>query len=390
LSRFRLRVTSAALLALALLAAACSTPGETAQPDSTSPGETPLDAAEANGDDGSGDETSTPSTSTTAANGAADDGSANGDAETDGTAVGCVGVSQGVSALTVEVGESTYDVRVYVPTGYAPDGAVTPAVLNWHGLGSDGFQQATYSGYETLAETEGFLVVHPTGQPAPGTDQNAWDFGGLTPEQLSTLGVETEGRGDDVAMADQLIDQLLADWCVDPDRVYSTGLSNGGFFTTRLICDLSERIAAAVVVAGMTHPDDCQPEEAVPLLVYHGTDDQIVPYEGGAGELLPDNAPDELVALFNQTIAEEFGQFATTLGCDDAPTVTDQSNDVTAYRYDGCDGGRFEVTLFEVAGGGHTWPGSALGLFLEDALGYTTFDVDATADGWAYMSRFTR
>lgn len=302
----------------------------------------------------------------------------------------CPAVSIGTSQLSLDVDGVTYNVRVHVPEGYtgSPD-APAPVVINWHGLGSDGFQQATYTGYDQLAETEGFLSVHPTGPPIPGSDQNAWDLGVLTDEQLNELGVELNGR-DDLAMAGQLIDTLTAEWCGDENRVYSTGLSNGGFFTVRLICEMGDRIAAAVVVAGLTHPDDCEPAAAVPLLAYHGTDDEIVPYEGAGDRELPPEAPPEVAALFDQTIAGEFAQFAETFGCDTDPQVEQQSPEVTAYRYTGCDGGRFESTLFEIQGGGHTWPGSALGLVLEPLLGKTTFDVDATADGWAYMGSFSR
>ena len=51
--------------------------------------------------------------------------------------------------------------RVFVPSVYA--GSPLPVVIDWHGLGSNGPQQAMYSGYESVAEAEGFIVVHPTG-----------------------------------------------------------------------------------------------------------------------------------------------------------------------------------------------------------------------------------
>ncbi len=302
----------------------------------------------------------------------------------------CPGLIPGQTQLQLDVQGVVYQARVHVPESYlgAPD-ASAPVVINWHGLGSDGFQQATYSGYETLAETEGFLTVHPTGPPIPGSDQNAWDLALLTADQMADLGADPGDR-DDVAMAGELIDTLVADWCVDPDRVYSTGLSNGGFFTGRLICEMGDRIAAAVVVAGLTHPDDCEPASAVPLLAYHGTDDAIVPYEGGGTRDIPPQAPPEVAALFDQTIAGEFAQFADSFDCATDPVTENRTDEVTAYRYEGCDSDRFAITLFEIAGGGHTWPGSPLGLVLGPLLGETTYDVDATVDGWAYMREFTR
>ena len=64
--------------------------------------------------------------------------------------------------------------RVFVPSSYA--GQRLPTVLDWHGLGSNGVEQAVFSGYEELAESEGFIVVHPTGVPAPGDTSNSWEL----------------------------------------------------------------------------------------------------------------------------------------------------------------------------------------------------------------------
>ena len=81
------------------------------------------------------------------------------------------------------------------------------------------------------------------------------------------------GQRDDLAFAGALIDELVANWCADPARVYSTGMSNGGFFTARLVCEMADRIAAAVSVAGTYHPDSCHPARDVPYIAIHGTDD---------------------------------------------------------------------------------------------------------------------
>ena len=135
---------------------------------------------------------------------------------------------------------------MFVPSAYA--GSPLPVVIDWHGLGSNGPHQAMYSGYESVAEAEGFIVVHPTGvADAP---------------RRAELVAAVPGAGrerDDLAFAGALIDELVANWCADPARVYSTGMSNGGFFTARLICEMSDRIAAAVSVAGTYHPEGCDP-----------------------------------------------------------------------------------------------------------------------------------
>ena len=153
----------------------------------------------------------------------------------------CPSLTMGVNEITFTGGGVAHPVRIFVPSVYA--GAPLPVVIDWHGLGSNGPQQAMYSGYEAVAESEGFIVVHPTGVADAAGGANSWQL------------FPAPGRQrDDLAFAGALIDELVANWCVDRARVYSTGMSNGGFFTARLICEMADRIAAGVSVAGTFHP----------------------------------------------------------------------------------------------------------------------------------------
>jgi polyhydroxybutyrate depolymerase len=264
-------------------------------------------------------------------------------------------------------------VRIFVPSSYA-DGPL-PVVLNWHGLGSNGTEQALFTGYEALAESEGFIVVHPTGVPAPGDTRNSWE-----------LADEQDPGRDDIAFANALIDHLITDWCADPARVYSTGMSNGGFFTARLLCQVADRIAAASSVAGTYHPDGCAPARPVPYLAFHGTNDLVVPFDGSGESILLTGDDPVLRAFFQQVMPDEFAEFAADAGCSIDPTKTDVGDDVIAYDYTGCGGG-VPMAFFEVTGGGHTWPGSPLADQVAGALGYTTDDVDATAASWAFFEQ---
>ena len=149
---------------------------------------------------------------------------------------------------------------------------------------------------------------------------------------------------------------------------------------------MSDRIAAAVSVAGMYHPEGCEPARDVPYIAIHGTDDRVVPYEGGESTLMTENSPDEFRVFFEQVIPGEFNQFALDANCDGYVT-TDVGEDVLRHEYTGCDGDG-PLILYEVEGGGHTWPSSPLAALTEGSLGYTTDDIDATRDGWAFMSQF--
>jgi polyhydroxybutyrate depolymerase len=281
----------------------------------------------------------------------------------------------GVSRITVTGGGAEHAVRVFVPSSF--DGTPLAAVLGWHGLGSNGDEQAALSGYEELADEQGFVVVHPTGVADPGSGITSWQ-----------LADDPAGGRDDVSFAEALIDELVARWCVDPTRIYATGMSNGGYFTTRLLCELGDRIAAGVAVAGLYHPDGCAPTRPVPLLAFHGTDDRVVPYGGGDSVLFGEGVPPDLSAQFEQSIRSEYEQFVAGNGCTTAATDTFLDSEIVIHTYEGCDGG-FVMALFEVRFGGHTWPGSPLRDVLDDSLGFTTGRVEATRDGWVYMRGFS-
>jgi polyhydroxybutyrate depolymerase len=230
------------------------------------------------------------------------------------------------------------------------------------------------TGYEGLAETEGFIAVHPTGVPGLRGGGNSWQLAdGQDPTR------------DDLAFADTLMDTLVAEWCADPTRIYSTGMSNGGFFTARLVCERADRIAAAVSVAGTYHPDGCTPARSVPYLAYHGTADAVVPYNGGGQSVLNTGNDPALRVFFEQVMPDEFGEFAADAGCSPEPTVTPVGQDVIRHDYGGCADGT-PMTFFEVTGGGHTWPSSPIADAIA-VLGYTTKDVDATIDGWAFLQQ---
>jgi polyhydroxybutyrate depolymerase len=287
---------------------------------------------------------------------------------------GCSTVEAGVSRFTSTAGGAPIQVRVFVPPGF--EGSPLPAVLDWHGLGSNGQQQLTLTAYTILARSEGFVAVHPTGAPAAGDSRNGWE-----------LAQFDDPARDDLAMVDEVIDRLVGQLCVDPDRIYSTGLSNGGFFTSRLVCERADRIAAAVSVAGVTHPDDCDPSRPVPYLAFHGTDDRVVPFDGGRSVLQGGLSNPATDAFFDQSMPEEFAQFATDFGCEPEAEAVSVGDEVVRHDYRGCDDG-IPLAFYEITGGGHTWPGSPIGPLLTGALGRTTDQVDATAEGWAFMSRF--
>ena len=171
-------------------------------------------------------------------------------------------------------------------------GHAVPLLLAFHGAGGSGRRMATYSGFSGVADLAGFVVAYPSA---------------ARPRGVWTLAArESETAPDDLAFTRRLLDLLESRVCVDARRVSAAGVSNGGGFVARLGCELSDRLAGIVVVAGgFSALAPCAPARPLSVLEIHGTDDPVVPYAGraGAGSVPAWLRDWLLVYRFNQLIA---------------------------------------------------------------------------------------
>jgi polyhydroxybutyrate depolymerase len=257
--------------------------------------------------------------------------------------------------------------RLYVPSIYDGSEAV-PLVFNLHGYTSNAFQQEAYGDFRPVADTANFILVHPNGTQ----DQSGTTF-------WNAFGSPTE-TVDDVGFISALIDSLNADYNIDLNRVYSTGMSNGGFMSYHLACRLSSRIAAIASVTGaMVDPAflSCNPVHPTPAMQIHGTADPTVPYNGSTG-------------VFGAVESAEY--WATFNNCNPTPVETAVSDvDMTDFCtsdhfvYNAGDAGS-TVELYRVNGGAHTWPGA--NPFFSTSLGVTSQDFSASVEIWRFVSQY--
>ncbi len=280
-----------------------------------------------------------------------------------------------VSAMPDDV-EQTFDfggvARSYwVHNGAGP--AQRPLVLVFHGSGGSAQRMGRFTGFSALAEKNGFVVVYPQGVNAEWNDERG-----------------ISGRDeDDVDFVGALIDRLIAEYRVDPKRVYAAGISNGGFFSYALACRMSDRIAAiAPVAAAMPRAleHSCKPARAVPIVSFSGTSDPIVPYRGGAIGLQSGPAPPELGGVMSAPAS--FALWKQLDGCASSADTTaravarDPDGTSTTDLTSAC-GGRLQ--LYTINGGGHTWPGGEP--HLPFIVGITAAQPDASALMWEFFSR---
>ncbi len=252
---------------------------------------------------------------------------------------------------------------LYIPDGYTGATAV-PLLFNFHGFGSTASEQMAYGDFRPIADSEGFLLVHPQGTLFAGITH--WNVGGWT----------TGSTVDDVGFTEALLDALSLEYNIDATRVYSTGMSNGGYMSFLLACQLSERFAAIASVTGSMTPetyDEANPQHPTPILQIHGTADSVVPYEG---------------TVWSKSIDEVIEYWVDYDNCDPLPVITalpdidpeDGSTVEHIVYYDGDNG--VAVEHFKVIGGDHTWPGNAYG-----GAG-TNYDIDASEEIWTFFSRY--
>lgn len=246
---------------------------------------------------------------------------------------------------------------VHVPRDYDPEKGTT-LVLNFHGFTSDAAQQAILSRMNRASEKRNFIVVYPQGLG------RSWNAG-------ACCGQAWVDAVDDVAYVRALLDELEESYCIDTKRVFATGMSNGGFFSHRLACEVSDRIAAIAPVAGVygSPSSACKPKRPVPVLELHGTWDPLVPYSGG----LPLVRLDIPAPISFPSVAKTVTDWKNRNGCSAGPTTTFANGDTDCVTWSGCDDDA-DVVLCTTRRGGHTWPGGVP----VPVLGKTTTALDAT------------
>lgn len=257
----------------------------------------------------------------------------------------------------------TRSYQLYIPAMYDGSESV-PLVLNLHGYGSNNTQQMAYGNFKPIADTANFLILAPQGL----NDVN----------NTAHWNAEWGTGVDDVGFLSALIDTISANYNVNSNRIYSTGMSNGGFMSFTLAGELSDKIAAVASVTGTMSVIQVPANTVsrpMPIMQIHGTADATVNYNGDQYFLSVDSVLNYWVAHNN---------------CNPTPVITavpntNTSDGCTAERIDylGGDNGS-EVVHYKVTGGAHTWPGAPF------TIGVTNRDFDASIEIWKFFSRYEK
>jgi polyhydroxybutyrate depolymerase len=253
--------------------------------------------------------------------------------------------------LTVGGLQRTY--LVHAPAGGAPTGLV----LNLHGSGMTGGDQAGLTDYNAVADQYGFVVAYPDGIDLSWADGR----GASVPDRQGV---------DDVGFLAALIDRLSAEYAIPQGRVFVTGMSAGAFMANRLACDRADLVAAIAPVAGTLGSGvPCAPSRPVSVLAIHGTADPVVPYNGGG--MVGRGGASDIVSAPAMA-----ARWAGLDGCP-GPLVVEPPapGEIRRSVAAGCAGGAV-VSLVSIDGGGHTWPAGRFAL-PEAMVGPTSQEINA-------------
>ena len=233
-------------------------------------------------------------------------------------------------------GSSTRTYRIHVPQIYDAN-KLAAVVLVFHGFGGTAIEMERGSGFSQLADQQGFIAVYPQGLTEPYNGKPFW----------AEIGPIDYGI-DDVLFVSDILNDLQTKFCVDAQRIYATGFSNGGGVTNLLACRLAGRIAAFAPLSANAYaiPGGCHPGRPVPLLNMHGSADPLLPYNGIPLSVNPD-WPLPSVPEYLQT-------WATRDGCTRGPTIFMRETRVTGEKWTGCQG-NVSVVHYRIEGGGHAW-----------------------------------
>lgn len=227
--------------------------------------------------------------------------------------------------------------KIFLPSNYS-ETIDFPLVIYLHSYGWSVEQDINYTRLYEVADTTGFVVVCPSGDPN-------WNSGVSDNPNFPTPNV------DDVEFIKTLIDTLSEQYSIDLERVYACGYSNGGFMSYKLACQLSDRIAAIASVGGVMSNSlykDCKPLRAMSILEIHGTDDWWVPINGSD---------------YWHSVNETLSYWTSNNQCTQNDTIIlkdiNQKDSCTVEKIISTNfSTNNEVIFYKVIHGGHTWPGA--------------------------------
>jgi polyhydroxybutyrate depolymerase len=230
----------------------------------------------------------------------------------------------------------------FIPSSYSKEMSL-PLVVLLHGYGATGAMQESYMKFESVAETNKFILVYPDGT----LDSSGRRFWNATDACCGFLSAVA-----DEAYLLSVLEEMESNYSIDAKRIYFVGHSNGGFMSYRMACKHPDRIAAIASLAGASFfkATDCGAKSSVSVLQVHGTKDATILYEGG--QILGTSYPGAVASASQWATFNQCTQNAITRSTklDLEPNIAGDETAVTAWT--NCQNSS-EVELWTMENGAH-------------------------------------
>ena len=269
---------------------------------------------------------------------------------------------------TLQYAGKTRKYLIHTPANYNNLEAL-PLVIVLHGGGGAPEGMARITNFNKKADAEKFIVVYPAGTGRFESRFLTWNSG-------NCCGYAQDDNSDDTDFIRRLIEAIQTEMKIDDSKVFVTGLSNGAMMSYRVACELSDKIAAIGPVAGAFNYQPCTPAHPVSVIIFHGTDDQHVLYNGG----IPKRQVDRHERT-DTSVKDAVAFWTTHNRCLQAPKKESRGK-ITRESYEGCTNGS-GVSAITIQDEGHTWPGSVKWAFWADE---PTKEISATDAIWEFFA----
>lgn len=254
--------------------------------------------------------------------------------------------ASGQSTIQITVDHTERSFIVYLPNSYSTT-QKAPVIFLFHGGGANAASMLNISfknDFTDISERENVLLVAPQGI------DKSWNDGRQTKANKKNI--------DDVKFITKILEYIELNYAVDSTRIYATGISNGGFMVSRLGCEIGNRFAAIAAVAATMGSDipyaSCSPTFTLPVMYIHGTEDPLIPFNGGSKSIGAEGA-----YVSHQKVLEKWvsiNHCTTTPVTIPLPDIAMDGTSIVKEVYAAGNSGA-EVIGYTVNNGGHTWPG---------------------------------
>ena len=247
-------------------------------------------------------------------------------------------------AFLLRVDNSERKYLLHVPASYNKQNP-TPLVLVFHGAMGSADIMAKSHEWVPKSEAEGFIVAFPNGASRSASGNLAtWNAG-------DCCGYARQSHSDDVGFVKAAINDIKHK--ANIGDIFAAGMSNGGMFSYRLACEMSDTFSAVASVSGTDNYPECQPQHPISIVHIHGLKDDRVLFYGGCGSECQAKTEPSFTS-----VPDTIAKWVQRDHCNSLPqTVTINEN---AYYdvYGGCDEGK-QIKLYVIKDGGHSWPTTA-------------------------------